>query len=85
MYISFIYVHIDSQDEINSRSGDPSRSRARDTSSSMLDPEFQKFKNMNEKSKIQYFKRKGITMREFAPFYDLKSMDKLYSAQEIRK
>ena len=40
---------------------------------------------MNENNKIDYFKRKGVNMREFAPFYDLKSMEKLHTIQEIRK
>lgn len=61
------------------------KNKEQDTKETENEDEFSNLKNENKKEIIKIFQERGNYMREFAPFYELISMERIHSDEAINE
>jgi hypothetical protein len=77
------YTHnLDSEEDLVSKNGD---TKADDTNEENEEDEYFHVKGKNDRITLEMFKEMGNYMRSFSPFYELESMNKIYTPEDIKK
>lgn len=86
-FLNFKYQNIESDDDLASEQQEGTKDKSKELTQADDNDEYNEFKTSKEKTKeaIELFKHKGNYMREFAPFYNLKSIEKVYGDEDIRR